>query len=80
MMEELALIAEEMYALGNDSFHEPHPKQHLFHRYAIRIANQLEILDKKISYYRTKAEEQAFQIRRLENDIKELKKELKERP
>lgn len=80
MMDELALIAEEMYAMSVDPMLEHHPTRRHFNQYARRIGVLVSEISRRLHSNAAKIEEQAFQLRKLENEVRDLKKELERKP
>lgn len=73
MIRELIQLAEEIYARGHNPSQDPKLNGEDFQDYAVRLGHLIEEVGHAISKYQERIEQQAFYIRRLENQIKELK-------
>lgn len=75
MIRELIQLAEEIYARGLNPNMDPIANGEDFKDYAVRLGHLIEEVGHAIRRYQERIEQQAFYIRRLENQIKELKDE-----
>ena len=73
MIRDLIELAEEMYARGHNPNLSPEANAEEFKDFAIRLGHQIEELGTVMRQYQERLERQAFAIKRLENEIKELK-------
>lgn len=75
MIRDLIELAEEMYARGHNPNLSPEANAEEFKEFAIRLGHQIEELGTVMRQYQERLERQAFYIKRLENEIKDLKEE-----
>lgn len=73
MIRDLIELAEEMYARGHNPNLSPEANAEEFKDFAIRLGHQIEEIGTAMRQYQERLERQAFAIKRLENEIKELK-------
>lgn len=73
MIRDLIELAEEMYARGHNPNLSPEANAEEFKDFAIRLGHQIEELGTVMRQYQERLERQAFYIKRLENNIKEMK-------
>ncbi len=75
MIREMIQLAEDMYSRGHNPNLDPIANGDDFKEFAIRLGNMIEDVGMAIRRYQEKVEQQAFYIKKLENQIKELKEE-----
>lgn len=73
MIRDLIELAEEMYARGHNPSPDPRMGGEELKEFAIRLGHQIEEIGTAMRQYQERLERQAFAIKRLENEIKELK-------
>ena len=73
MIRDLIELAEEMYARGHHPSPDPRAAGEELKDFAVRLGHQIEELGTVLRQYQERLERQAFYIRRLENNIKEMK-------
>lgn len=73
MIRDLIELAEEMYARGHNPSPDPRMGGEELKEFAVRLGHQIEELGTVLRQYQEKLERQAFYIKRLENNIKEMK-------
>lgn len=72
MIREMIELAEEIYARGSNPNLNPEANGEEFKDFAIRLGHLIEEVGMAIRKYQEKLEQQAFYIRKLENQIKDL--------
>ena len=73
MIREMIQLAEDMYSRGHNPNLDPIASAEELKDFAVRLGHLIEDAGMIIRRYQAKVEEQAFYIRRLENQLKELK-------
>jgi hypothetical protein len=73
MIRELIELAEEMYARGHNPNLDPVANGEDFKTFAIRLGHRIEEVGQVLRRYQERLEQQAFYIKRLENQIKEMR-------
>jgi len=73
MIRELIQLAEEIYARGHSPSHNPHEAGEELKDFAVRLGNLIEECGMTLRRYQERVEQQAFYIKRLENQIKEMR-------
>lgn len=73
MIREMIQLAEEMYALGHNPYQDPSANGSDLQTFAIRLGHLIEECGMALRKYQERIEQQAFYIRKLENELKELK-------
>jgi hypothetical protein len=68
-------LAEDMYSRGHNPNLDPEANADDFREFAVRLGHMIEDVGMAIRRYQEKVEQQAFYIKKLENEIKELKEE-----
>jgi hypothetical protein len=79
MIRELIELAEEMYARGHSPSQSPAANGEDFKTFAIRLGHQIEEVGHALRRYQERIEQQSFYIKRLENQIKEMRDDHSER-
>jgi len=72
VIRELIQLAEDMYARGHNPYMNPEANAEDLKEFAIRLGHMIEDVGMAIRRYQEKLEQQAFYIKKLENQIKEL--------
>ena len=75
MIRDLIELAEEMYSRGHHPSPDPRAGGEELKEFAIRLGHQIEELGAAMRQYQERLERQAFHIKRLENEIKDLKEQ-----
>ena len=75
MIRDLIELAEEMYARGHHPSPDPRAAGEELKDFAVRLGQQIEELGMAMRQYQERLERQAFYIKRLENEIKDLKEQ-----
>ncbi len=75
MIREMIQLAEDMYSRGHNPNLDPEANADDFREFAVRLGHMIEDVGMAIRRYQEKVEQQAFYIKKLENQIKELKEE-----
>lgn len=73
MIRDLIELAEEMYARGHNPSPNPMAAGEELKDFAVRLGHQIEEIGTALRQYQERLERQAFYIKRLENNIKEMK-------
>lgn len=72
MIREMIQLAEDMYSRGHNPNLDPSANADDFKEFAIRLGHMIEDVGMAIRRYQEKVEQQAFYIKKLENQIKEM--------
>ena len=73
MIREMIQLAEEIYARGHAPSQDPKLNGEDFKDFAVRLGHLIEECGMTLRRYQERVEQQAFYIKRLENQIKELR-------
>jgi len=73
MIRELIELAEEIYARGHNPNLDPQANGEDFKTFAVRLGHQIEEVGHALRRYQERLEQQAFYIKKLENQIKEMR-------
>lgn len=76
MIRDMIQLAEEIFARGHNPDLDPQANAAEFREFAIRLGNLIEEVGMAIRKYQERIEQQSFYIRKLENEIKDLKNDL----
>lgn len=72
MIRELIQLAEDMYARGHNPYQDPVAAGQELQDFAVRLGHLIEDVGATLRRYQERLEKQAFYIKKLENQIKEI--------
>lgn len=73
MIREMIQLAEDLYARGHNPTHNPIEAGEELKDFAVRLGHLIEECGMTLRRYQERVEQQAFYIKRLENQIKEMR-------
>ena len=72
MIRELIQLAEDIYARGHNPYQDPVATGQELQDFAVRLGHLIEECGMTLRRYQERVEQQAFYIKKLENQIKEI--------